>query len=161
VLPAASRVSRAADALGLSQPAASQGLTRLRLALGAALFVRASGRMRPTLRAERLASLLFPMEKLFEKYVAAWLRVRVKAGTQIRTPAASESLCSHADNDMLRLEPDVLISTGAQRWGAGHEVKADRLGRRAEQVQARPRRLLPNVRLPTATSTCRGEAPWR
>lgn len=53
-------VSRAADALGLSQPAASQGLTRLRLALGDALFVRAHGRMRPTLRAERLASVVQP-----------------------------------------------------------------------------------------------------
>lgn len=53
-------VSRAADALGLSQPAASQGLTRLRLALGDALFVRANGRMRPTLRAERLASVVQP-----------------------------------------------------------------------------------------------------
>src|SRR4051812_17297434 len=53
-------VSRAAEALGLSQPAASQGLTRLRLALGDALFVRANGRMRPTLRAERLASVVQP-----------------------------------------------------------------------------------------------------
>lgn len=61
-------------------------------------------------------SLLFPMEKLFEKYVAAWLRGRVKSGTQIRTPAASESLCRHADNDMFRLEPDVLMSTGVKRW---------------------------------------------
>jgi len=53
-------VSRAAEALGLSQPAASQGLTRLRLALGDALFVRANGRMRPTLRAERLAGVVQP-----------------------------------------------------------------------------------------------------
>lgn len=53
-------VSRAADALGLSQPAASQGLTRLRLALGDTLFVRANGRMRPTLRAERLAGVVQP-----------------------------------------------------------------------------------------------------
>lgn len=53
-------VSRAADALGLSQPSASQGLTRLRLALGDALFVRAGGSMRPTLRAERLASVVQP-----------------------------------------------------------------------------------------------------
>lgn len=53
-------VSRAADAIGLSQPAASQGLTRLRLALGDALFVRANGSMRPTLRAERLASVIQP-----------------------------------------------------------------------------------------------------
>ncbi|MDO8776435.1 MAG: LysR family transcriptional regulator [Burkholderiaceae bacterium] len=53
-------VSRAADAIGLSQPAASQGLTRLRLVLGDALFVRTGGSMRPTLRAERLASVVQP-----------------------------------------------------------------------------------------------------
>ena len=49
-------VSRAALALGLSQPAASQGLTRLRLQLRDALFVRAGGGVRPTPRAERLAT---------------------------------------------------------------------------------------------------------
>ncbi len=48
-------VSRAAEALALSQPAASQGLTRLRLQLRDALFVRAPGGVRPTPRAERLA----------------------------------------------------------------------------------------------------------
>jgi DNA-binding transcriptional LysR family regulator len=53
-------VSHAAEALGLSQPAASQGLTRLRLALGDALFIRSGGRMRPTLRAEHLASVVTP-----------------------------------------------------------------------------------------------------
>lgn len=53
-------VSHAAEALGLSQPAASQGLTRLRLALRDAVFVRAGGRMRPTLRAERLAAVVLP-----------------------------------------------------------------------------------------------------
>lgn len=53
-------VSRAAEAIGLSQPAASQGLTRLRLAMGDALFVRTKGTMRPTLRAERLASVVQP-----------------------------------------------------------------------------------------------------
>lgn len=48
-------VSRAAEALGLTQPAASQGLTRLRLALGDPLFVRAAGGVQPTPRAVRLA----------------------------------------------------------------------------------------------------------
>lgn len=48
-------VSRASEALGLSQPAASQGLTRLRRCLGDALFVRAGGGVRPTPRAQRLA----------------------------------------------------------------------------------------------------------
>lgn len=48
-------VSRAADMLGLTQPATSQGLTRLRLLLKDALFVRAPGGVAPTPRAERLA----------------------------------------------------------------------------------------------------------
>lgn len=48
-------VSRAAERLGLTQPTASQGLMRLRLALGDPLFVRAPGGVRPSPRADRLA----------------------------------------------------------------------------------------------------------
>ena len=48
-------VSRAAELLGLTQPATSQGLTRLRLLVKDALFVRAPGGVAPTPRAERLA----------------------------------------------------------------------------------------------------------
>ena len=48
-------VSRAADSLGLTQPAASHGLGRLRVLLKDALFVRAPGGVAPTPRAERLA----------------------------------------------------------------------------------------------------------
>ena len=48
-------VSRAAELLDLSQPAASQGLARLRRLLGDALFVRSGGGVAPTPRAERLA----------------------------------------------------------------------------------------------------------
>lgn len=48
-------VSQAAQQLGLSQPAASQGLARLRHALGDALFERSGSGVRPTPRADRLA----------------------------------------------------------------------------------------------------------
>ena len=48
-------VSRAAEAIGLTQPAASHGLGRLRLLLEDALFTRAPGGVAPTPRAERLA----------------------------------------------------------------------------------------------------------
>lgn len=51
----AGSVSRAAEHLGLTQPAASQGLTRLRLQLKDPLFVRAPGGVRPTPRAQALA----------------------------------------------------------------------------------------------------------
>jgi DNA-binding transcriptional LysR family regulator len=48
-------VSRAAESLELTQPAASHGLTRLRLLLQDPLFVRAPGGVQPTPRADRLA----------------------------------------------------------------------------------------------------------
>lgn len=48
-------ISRAAEMLGLSQPATSQALTRLRLILKDPLFQRAPGGVRPTPRADRLA----------------------------------------------------------------------------------------------------------
>jgi DNA-binding transcriptional LysR family regulator len=48
-------VSRAAESLGLTQPAASHGLGRLRLLLKDALFTRAPGGVAPTPRADRLA----------------------------------------------------------------------------------------------------------
>lgn len=48
-------VSRAAEQLDLTQPAASQGLMRLRHLLQDPLFTRAPGGVKPTPRAERLA----------------------------------------------------------------------------------------------------------
>lgn len=48
-------VGRAAESLGLSQPAVSHGLTRLRLALKDALFVRAGRGVTPTPKADALA----------------------------------------------------------------------------------------------------------
>ena len=52
---ATGNVSRAAERTGLSQPAVSHALTRLRLALKDPLFVRAPGGVRPTARAEHFA----------------------------------------------------------------------------------------------------------
>lgn len=48
-------VSRAADLLDLTQPAASQGLTRLRSVLHDPLFMRKAGGVQPTPKAQRLA----------------------------------------------------------------------------------------------------------
>lgn len=49
-------VSRAAESLDLTQPAASHGLTRLRLLIKDPLFVRAPGGVQPTPKADRLAA---------------------------------------------------------------------------------------------------------
>jgi len=61
-------------------------------------------------------SLLFPMEKLFERFVARWLRARLAPGVEMRTPARSESLCLHQGKPIFQLEPDILITDGGQRW---------------------------------------------
>jgi DNA-binding transcriptional LysR family regulator len=50
-----SSVSRAAEQLELTQPAASQGLARLRMLIHDPVFVRAPGGVRPTPKAQRLA----------------------------------------------------------------------------------------------------------
>lgn len=52
---ATGNVSRAAERTGLSQPAVSHAIARLRLALKDPLFVRAPGGVRPTARAEHFA----------------------------------------------------------------------------------------------------------
>jgi DNA-binding transcriptional LysR family regulator len=51
----ARNVRRAAEVIGLSQPAVSHGLTRLRLALKDPLFVRATGGVAPTAKADHFA----------------------------------------------------------------------------------------------------------
>jgi DNA-binding transcriptional LysR family regulator len=64
-------VSRAAEVLGLSQPAVSHGLTRLRLLLGDALFVRVAGGVAPTAKADALADAVGHALRLIEEALHA------------------------------------------------------------------------------------------
>ena len=57
-------------------------------------------------------SLLFPMEKLFERYVEVKLRNKLPAPYSLTRQAASRSLCKHKDNDMFELRPDMLVKDG-------------------------------------------------
>ena len=59
-------VSQAAEELGLSQPAASQALSRLRHQLGDVLFHRAPGGVQPTPRADQLAAAIQSALSLLE-----------------------------------------------------------------------------------------------
>lgn len=61
-------------------------------------------------------SMLFPMEKLFERYVAAALRTTIGNKAKLITQAASQSLCLHQNKPMFRLQPDIVIEQGAERW---------------------------------------------
>jgi 5-methylcytosine-specific restriction enzyme subunit McrC len=77
-------------------------------------------------------SFLFPMEKLYERFVAAWLRRHLVPGAILRAPATSEYLCWHDGNRMFRLEPDLLVEHEGRRWVLDTKWKrldaADRAG---------------------------------
>ena len=61
-------------------------------------------------------SMLFPMERLFERYVEGWLRGRLEPEARLKAQASRHSLCRHAGSDMFRLEPDLLVEKGTQVW---------------------------------------------
>jgi 5-methylcytosine-specific restriction enzyme subunit McrC len=54
-------------------------------------------------------SLLFPMEKLFERYVEVQLRKQLPVHYTLKSQARSKFLCTHKDSNMFQLRPDLLI----------------------------------------------------
>ena len=61
-------------------------------------------------------SLLFPMENLFERYVADCLRRKLAKTASVVTQAARKHLCRHGEADWFELRPDLLITRGSQNW---------------------------------------------
>ena len=57
-------------------------------------------------------SLLFPMERVFERYVEVCLRRRLPAGATLRTQAASRYLARQDGRKLFQLRPDFLIELG-------------------------------------------------
>lgn len=58
-------------------------------------------------------SFLFPMNELFEKYVASVLRQQLQQGLQLKEQAASKHLVQkHNDQKLFQLRPDILILDG-------------------------------------------------
>ena len=61
-------------------------------------------------------SMLFPMEKLFENYVAAQLRKAIGSKGTVRTQLATEHLCEHKGKGVFKLKPDLEVVMGDKRW---------------------------------------------
>ncbi|WP_122770751.1 McrC family protein [Pseudomonas viridiflava] len=61
-------------------------------------------------------SLLFPMERLFERYVAACLRDSLPANATLHVQPSSEFLCEHQGTKVFQLRPDMMITQGAKTW---------------------------------------------
>ena len=61
-------------------------------------------------------SLLFPMERLYERYVGICLRQQLSADVQVTASASSKHLCTHLEQDWFLLKPDFLLQQGQTRW---------------------------------------------
>jgi 5-methylcytosine-specific restriction enzyme subunit McrC len=61
-------------------------------------------------------SLLFPMEKVFEKYVGACLRTKLPIGVDLIPSASNQYLCCHRSQPLFQLKPDFLIKVRDQAW---------------------------------------------
>jgi 5-methylcytosine-specific restriction enzyme subunit McrC len=59
-------------------------------------------------------SLLFPMEKLFEKYVEGWLQSNLASGVSFTAQSTRHSLCEHAGKSIFTLAPDLLLQWQGQ-----------------------------------------------
>ncbi len=55
-------------------------------------------------------TLLFPMESLFEAYVAKHIRRQLNDGHQLQTQQSSKYLVHHAGRRMFRMRPDLIVS---------------------------------------------------
>ncbi|HHK6097226.1 5-methylcytosine restriction system specificity protein McrC [Edwardsiella piscicida] len=62
----------------------------------------------------RAFSLLFPMEKVFEHYVAKTLREQYAPQVAVHAQVQSKSLVTHADAQWFRLKPDMVMIQGKQ-----------------------------------------------
>lgn len=61
-------------------------------------------------------SLLFPMEKLFEKFVEASLRKQLSQEATLNAQSSAATLCQHNGKGRFSLIPDMRIDTPQRRW---------------------------------------------
>lgn len=64
----------------------------------------------------RGTSLLFPMERLFERYVGVCLRGTLPADVSLTPTASNKYLCVHRETHWFQLKPDFLLRQGDIRW---------------------------------------------
>jgi 5-methylcytosine-specific restriction enzyme subunit McrC len=74
-------------------------------------------------------SLLFPMERLFEAYVAALLHRSLPKSANVRLQVHFKSLCQFEGVELFQLRPDILVETDGER------IVFDTKWKRAEGVE--------------------------
>jgi 5-methylcytosine-specific restriction enzyme subunit McrC len=61
-------------------------------------------------------SMLFSMERLFERYVTCILRKSLVRGARLVAQPSRYTLCQPVGNGIFALEPDIFIEQGLTRW---------------------------------------------
>ncbi|WP_245423198.1 McrC family protein [Neorhizobium alkalisoli] len=64
----------------------------------------------------RGASMLFPMERLFERYVFSSLKSQVPAGVQVLWQSHDKYLCALDAEGWFRMKPDIVVIDGTRTW---------------------------------------------
>jgi 5-methylcytosine-specific restriction enzyme subunit McrC len=80
-------------------------------------------------------SMLFPMERLFERYVETILRRQLLTGAYLKPQAASQYLCQDEVGQMFCMKPDLLLDTPEQRWILDTKWKRLQASQRAKNYQ--------------------------
>lgn len=83
-------------------------------------------------------SMLFPMERLFERYVLRSLRASVPDHFDVRAQHGELHLCSHLGDGWFQMKPDIVVIDGARKWivdAKWKRLSSDR-GRNYELSQA-------------------------
>lgn len=76
-------------------------------------------------------SFLFPMERLFERYVASCLRKHLHDNATLKLTPSSKTLCEHEGRGFFGLQPDMIISKSHTKWILDTKWKLiDRLDRK-------------------------------
>lgn len=83
-------------------------------------------------------SLLFPMERLFEEYVACRLAGQLRPGVKMTRQAASRSLCQHDGDWMFQLKPDIFLVGQGNAWILDTKWKLLDEARRASRYDIDP-----------------------
>jgi DNA-binding transcriptional LysR family regulator len=122
-------VSRAAELLELTQPAASQGLTRLRALLHDPLFMRAAGGVQPTPKAQRLAEPVRQALALLEQALGE------TAGFEPRTSRRSFQI-HMSDIGEGRFLPDLMTALRQRAPGVRLETRPVARGQIGEALDA-------------------------
>ncbi|MEE4997442.1 McrC family protein [Pseudomonas alliivorans] len=72
-------------------------------------------------------SLLFPMERLFERYVVACLKGSLPKDAKLHTQVTCDFLCTYQGKKVFQLRPDMILCKGEKKWIL--DTKWKRLGR--------------------------------